>query len=40
MPTAIVDRKTIADVKVRLFEEQLSWITIPTMIPKKSTSHL
>ncbi len=40
MPIAIVDRETIADVKVRLFEEQRLWITIPTMIPKKSTSHL
>jgi hypothetical protein len=40
MPIAIVDRETIADVKMRAIEEQLSWITMPTMIPRKSTSHL
>jgi hypothetical protein len=40
MPTVIVDRKTIADVKMRAIEEQLLWITIPTTIPKTSTSHL
>jgi hypothetical protein len=39
MPIAIVDRKTSVNVKEKAIEEQPSWITRPTMIPKKNTSH-
>jgi hypothetical protein len=39
MSIALVDRKIVVDVKVSVIEEQLLWITIPTLTRKKNSSH-